>query len=60
LPPEFPRCIQRIDFGLDLRAEFVGGAPELIEQARDLAADLRHLLGAEKDQHQEKEEDHLA
>src|ERR1700687_2300745 len=48
-----------IDFGLDLRAEFVGSAPELAEEARDLASDLRHFLGAEKDQRQKKQEDHL-
>ena len=53
-------AIQGIHFGLDLRAEFVGSAPELVEEARDLAADLRHFLGAEKDQHQKKQEDHLA
>src|SRR5271169_10106 len=52
--------IQGIDFGLDLRAEFVGRAPELVEEARHLAADLGHFLGAEKDQGQKKQEDHLA
>src|SRR5258708_2026292 len=53
-------AVERIDFGLDLRAEFVGGAPELVQEARDLAADLGHFLGAEKDQRQKKNEDHLA
>src|SRR5208282_1780970 len=53
-------AIQGIDFGLDLRAEFVRGAPEFVQEARDLAADLRHFLRAEKDQHQKKQEDHLA
>src|ERR1700730_4620532 len=52
--------LERIDFGLDLRAEFVGSAPELAEEARDLASDLRHFLGAKKDQRQKKQEDHLA
>src|SRR5271157_5956598 len=52
--------IQGIHFRLDLRAEFVGSAPELIQKTRDLAADLRHFLGAEKDQRQKKQEDHLA
>src|SRR6202521_2595915 len=51
---------ERIDFGFDLRAEFVGSAPELAEEARALASDLRHFLGAEKDQRQKKQEDHLA
>src|SRR5208337_412533 len=52
--------IQGIHFRLDLRAEFVGRAPELVEKARNLAADLGHFLGAEKDQRQKKQEDHLA
>src|ERR1700720_3921648 len=45
-----------INFRFDLRAEFVGSAPELAEEARDLASDLRHFLGAEKDQRQKKQE----
>src|SRR5208282_2332316 len=53
-------CIEGIDFGLDLRAEFVGSAPEFIQEARDLATDLGHFLGAEKNQRQKKQEDHLA
>src|SRR5208282_5637225 len=36
-------AIQGIDFGLDLRAEFVGSTPELVEEARHLAADLRSV-----------------
>src|SRR5208282_3826671 len=48
-----------IDFGFDLGAEFVRGAAELVHDAPDLAADLRQFLGAEKDQRQEKQEDHL-
>src|ERR1035437_467598 len=53
-------AIEGIHFRLDLRAEFVGSAPEFVEKARNLAADLRHFLGAEKDQRQKKQEDHLA
>src|ERR1700675_4608487 len=49
-----------INFGFDLRAEFVRSAPELAEETRDLASDLRHFLGAEKDQRHKKQEDHLA
>src|SRR5271156_4488721 len=60
LLPGTAGVIEQIDFGLDLRAEFIGSAPELVEEARDLATDLRHFLGAEKDQRQEKNEDHLA
>src|SRR5580658_986731 len=52
--------VEGIDFGLNLRAEFVRRAPELVEEARHLTADLRHFLGAEKDQRQKKDEDHLA
>src|ERR1035438_9732503 len=33
----FPTDVEGIDFGLDLGAEFIGGAPELVKQARDLA-----------------------
>src|SRR5882762_8194920 len=51
---------ERIDFGLDLRAELVRSAPELAEKAGDLASYLRHFLGAEKDQRQKKQEDHFA
>src|SRR5258706_801757 len=60
LLPGADRVIQGINFGFDLRAEFVGSAPELIDKARDLASDLGHFLGAKKDQRQEKQEDHLA
>src|SRR6202521_5883787 len=52
--------LERIDFGFDLGAEFVGSAPEFAEEARDLASDLRHFLGAKKDQRQKKQEDHFA
>src|SRR5271166_3187527 len=53
-------AIERIDFGLDLRTEFVGSAAELVEEARNLASDLRHFLWAKENQHQKKQEDHLA
>src|SRR5450631_71048 len=53
-------AIEGVDFRLDLRAEFVGCAPELVEEARDLTADLGHFLGAEKDQRQKKQENHRA
>jgi len=53
-------AVERVDFGFDLRAEFVGCAPELVQEARDLASDLGHFLGAEKDQRQKQNEDHLA
>ena len=53
-------AIERIHFRFDLRAEFVGSAPEFVEKTRNLAADLRHFLGAEKDQRQKKQEEHLA
>ena len=52
--------IERINFGFDLRTKFVGRAAELVEETRDLASDLGHFLGAEKDQRQEKKKDHLA
>src|SRR5258708_35292003 len=60
LLPGADSAIQGINFGFDLRAEFVGSPPELIDKARDLTSDLGHFLGAKKDQRQEKQEDHLA
>src|ERR1700733_7390270 len=44
----------------DLGTEFVRGAAEFVHDAADLASDLGQLLGAEKDQRQEEEKDHLA
>src|ERR1700691_4451097 len=55
-----PVAIERIDFGFDLRTELVGCASELVEEAGDLASDLGHFLGPEKDQRQEKNKEHLA
>ncbi len=52
--------VEGMDFGLDLRTEFVRSAPEIVEEARHLACDLRHFLRAEKDQRQKKQKDHLA
>src|SRR5690242_14289907 len=41
-------AVEVLDFGFDLRFEFVAGAAEFIEGAPDLAANLRHLLGPEQ------------
>src|ERR1017187_4812397 len=60
LPRQVGAGLQGVNFRLDLRAEFIGRTPELVEEARNLASDLGHLLGAEKDQRQKKQEDHLA
>jgi len=56
----FATAVEGINLRLDLRAEFIGRAPELVQEARDLTADLRHFLRAEKDQRQKKQKDHLA
>src|SRR5438270_9127675 len=50
---------QLIDFGLDLRLEFVAGALEFRQRAADLAPDLRHLFGAENDQGQHENKNHF-
>ena len=52
--------VDGVDFGFDLRAEFVRGALELVHEAANRAPNLRQFLGAEKDQRQEKQENHLA
>lgn len=60
LLPGAATAIEGIELGLDLGAELIGSAPELVQETRDLAPDLGHFLGTEKDQRQEKQEDHLA
>src|ERR1700686_2005664 len=52
--------IGRVNLGFDLRAEFVRSASELVQKARDLAADHGHFLWAEENQRQKEDEDHLA
>src|ERR1700682_3417269 len=49
--------VRYLRFNLSL--EFIRGSLKFVERLGDLASDLRQLLGAEDDQGQQEDEDHL-